>query len=362
MPSISKSGSDPGAGPGDAAAPVAGSWFAAGAAQRHDGTLAFRDGVLVVESADGGGTTCPGAEAKVADFGDAVTIEFPDGSAFVIASGQAATAALLAALTSRARVVTRLERRWQTVLVAMAGTVAIGALLLLVVLPALTKPAAFLIPPGWARLIDEQTLEIFDRTVVDPSRLPEDARARIEEDLQELIAGLGLDAGRYQLVFRSGEAIGANAFALPGGTIIVTDRMAELATPEELAGVLAHEIGHVERRHGLQMILRKSTLAIILVTVGPDAGTISELAQGLPAVLLESGYSRAFEREADLYACRAFARLDRDPAALAGALERLAAEHPSDDPTPAWIASHPETDERIATIRAYDPVKDAGGD
>ena len=340
------------AAPGGAPPVVHGSWFAAGAAKRHDGTLTLADGTFRVEAEDGAAPACPVAEARLSDFGDALTVEFPDGSAFVVASGQADTARLRAAARGRARLVTRLERRWQAVLVAVVATVALCALLLFVVLPAMTAPLARLVPGAWARTIDEQALPILDRLVLQPSALPPPDRERVAAGFAALVEGLDLDADRYRLEFRSG-SVGANAFAMPGGTVIVTDRMAEIATPAELDAVLAHEIGHVERRHGLQQILRKSTLAIILVMVGPDAGTISELAQGLPAVLLDSGYSRAFEREADRFACDALARLGRDPGALAEALQRLAAEHPEAGAVHAWVSSHPETDERIATIRSY---------
>lgn len=357
MRSTSNSGSD--AGQAVAPAVVTGSWFASGSARRHDGTLTLAGGEFRMLAEDGATAACPVAEARLSDFGNAMTVEFPDGSAFVVASGQAATARLRAGSRGQARFVTRLERRWQAVLVAVVATIGLCALLLFVVLPAMTAPLARLVPAAWAQLIDEQSLAIFDRLVLAPSALPEAERERIAGGFAELVDGLGLDASRYHLQFRSGGSVGANAFAMPGGTIVVTDRMAEIAAPAELDAVLAHEIGHVELRHGLQQILRKSTLAIILVLVGPDAGTISELAQGLPAVLLDSGYSRAFEREADRYACEALARLGRDPSALADALQRLAEEHPEAVAVHAWVASHPETDERIAAIRSFAPGEPA---
>lgn len=354
MRSTSSSGSD-GGGAGEAAV-VQGSWFAAGAARRHDGTLTLAAGGFHVLAADGATADCPVAEARVSDFGDALTVEFPDGSAFVVASGQADTVRLRAASRGQARLVTRLERRWQAVLAAVVATVVLCALLLFVVLPALTAPLAGLVPPAWSQVIDEQSLPLLDRLVLAPSALPQARRDSIAAGFGALVDGLDLDAARYNLVFRGGGQVGANAFALPGGTIVVTDRMAEITTPAELDAVLAHEIAHVELRHGLQQILRKSTLAIILVLVGPDAGTISELAQGLPAVLLDSGYSRAFEREADRFACEALQRLGRDPGALADALQRLAAEQPEAAAVHAWVSSHPETDERIEAIRSCRPA------
>ena len=83
---------------------------------------------------------------------------FTDGGAFVVASGQTDTPRLLGALQGKAPLVRRLERRWQTVAIALVGTVGLGALLLLVVLPALARPVAGLVPPAWVRLIDDQAL------------------------------------------------------------------------------------------------------------------------------------------------------------------------------------------------------------
>jgi Zn-dependent protease with chaperone function len=93
----------------------------------------------------------------------------------------------------------------------------------------------------------------------------------------------------------------------------------------------------------------------VTVLVGSDAGAVAQLAARLPALLLESGYSRAFEREADLYACRALTRLGVGPEPLARALERLAAEPSGGASLPSWVSSHPDTDERVAAVRACGP-------
>lgn len=332
---------------------VDGVWFAAGSARRRDGILTLGAGEVRVES---GALVSVFARAAVrcSGFGEPFTIELPDGGAFVVAGGQEAAAAVADGLASEGRAVRRWERSLPAVALSLAGAVGLVALLVLVVLPAAVRPAAFLVPDGWARVIDDQVLLVLEDRVLGPSGLPVDRQASIEKDLRALVAGLGLEPAGYRVLVRSGEGTGPNAFALPGGTLIVTDELVALAADDdELLAVLAHEVGHVEGRHGLQQILRGSALAVALVLIGPDPGAIASLASGLPAVFLENGYSRDFEREADDFACGALARRGLGTGPLADVLGRLAAEHPEADGIPTWISTHPDTPSRIAAIRAW---------
>ena len=106
-----------------------------------------------------------------------------------------------------------------------------------------------------------------------------------------------------QVMFRKGGALGPNAFALPDGTIVFTDEMVRLAEhDDELSAVLAHEIGHVVRRHGMRTIIQDSLLGFLILAITGDITGSSELFIGLPVLLTEMAYSREFEREADQYA------------------------------------------------------------
>jgi predicted Zn-dependent protease len=331
-----------------------GTWFAAGSARRHPAALRLTELEVIVEVAEQT-SAYPCAAARCSSEGEPLTVELPDGGSFVVTPGQPEARVLVERLAQGSRAVRRWEQSLLSVAVSLVGAVGLVALLVLVVLPAAARPAAFLVPEKWARLIDDQVLLILDNQLLEDSALPAQKQAAVDEELRAMVTALGLDAERYRVLVRSSEGIGANAFALPGGTLIVTDDMVELAdAPHELEAVMAHEVGHVERRHGLQQVLRSSAFAVMLVLVGPDPSAIANLASGLPAVFLESGYSRDFEREADDFACASLSRLGWGTKPFAEILGSLAAAHPEADGIPTWISSHPDTGERIAAIRAAD--------
>jgi hypothetical protein len=85
--------------------------------------------------------------------------------------------------------------------------------------------------------------------------------------------------------------MGANAFALPGGTVVVTDQLLELSPDDAaLAGVLAHEIGHVEHRHLMRQLISGTVVGVVATLL---AGDTSSVMVALPAVLADLSYSRA---------------------------------------------------------------------
>jgi Zn-dependent protease with chaperone function len=334
---------------------LAGTWFAAGSSKSHVATLSLDSGVLTLSANDAAATFAPG-DVHVTGLDDPLSVDFPDGGSFVATAGDAGARALLAALRVGDSPVARLEKSWRTVIIAAAATMALTALFFFVILPAAAKPAAMIVPQKWARIIDDQTMIILDKAAFGASTLEDDRRQELEGVLAGLVDQLGLDADRYQLLMRHGRMMGPNAFAMPGGTIVVTDQMADFVdNNDQLRAVMAHEIGHVEERHGLQQLLRGSTLAIMLVMVGPDAGTISHLASGMPAVLMEKGYSRNFERAADLYACRALTGTGEGTEAYARIMEKLMEAYPEAPAGAAWFSTHPDSYERVVMIRGYRP-------
>ena len=169
-----------------------------------------------------------------------------------------------------------------------------------------------------------------------------------------------------RLLVRASNMLGANALALPDGTIIITDGMVRLALDEDnelddvgqaqLLGVLGHEIGHIERRHATRAMTGSSLTAAVSATL---FGDFSAVAAGLPAVLTQMQYSRAMELEADAYAVGVLRRNGLDPDALADALQALENQHQDEKQVPRWLSrsmtylsTHPATDERVARLRA----------
>lgn len=152
----------------------------------------------------------------------------------------------------------------------------------------------------------------------------------------------------YRYRWLVAEAPTVNAFAAPGGVVVVhSGLLRAVATPEELAGVLAHEIAHVELRHSLTALVKSLGLRTLLaVALGDLSGSaVVEAAQRLT----ELGYSREAEREADREGLRRLTAARIDPAGLLAFFATL--EQQATVAPPAFLSSHPATAERIAALR-----------
>jgi predicted Zn-dependent protease len=152
-----------------------------------------------------------------------------------------------------------------------------------------------------------------------------------------------------------GGRLGANAVALPGGHIVITDELLALlqGADDAVLGVLAHEHGHVRRQHGLRALVR---FGLVSAATSVALGDFSSIVAGVPALLAHLGYSRDAEREADADAAHVLRAAGRDPSAMVLLFERLAAhqKRARADGTggpPIAFASHPADEERIRFFR-----------
>lgn len=213
--------------------------------------------------------------------------------------------------------------------------------------------------------IGTQVMALIDRQWMRPSRLsPEEQqrwRARFEQMVDTARAsgmqGLPED---WELHFRRTSAvIGPNAFALPGGQMCITDELVELMKdePDAVLTVLAHEMGHVSRRHGLRLGLRAGVVAAVSAVW---LGDYSSLLNGLPTVLATAAYSRDHEREADAFGRELAWRGGVDPARIAVFFERIRKRYgeSADGGLAIAFSSHPADPERIEFFKAARP---AGG-
>jgi len=167
-------------------------------------------------------------------------------------------------------------------------------------------------------------------------------------------------AGYHFLILGSDEI---NAFAAPGGLIFVTRGMLRCCRNEdEVAAVLAHEIGHIQQKHGLQAI-KKSRLTTALTVLGTESAKQlggEELAdltaafegsiRDVTATLINSGYSRAFEYEADGAAVTILDRVGYDSRALVTMLEIMQTKLKSGGP--GFGKTHPAPPMRIAEVNS----------
>ena len=246
---------------------------------------------------------------------------------------------------------TRAESSLKVIVVSVVCTVVVLMGLYRYGLPALANGAAKITPPGVLSLMDNGTLSTVDRVLFNPSKLGSARKKEITGLFGELAKQSGQE--NMRLLFRDGGVLGANAIALPGGTVIITDQLIGLAKSDnEIAGVLAHEIGHVELRHSLRQIYRVLGLGFMITIIGGDSGQLVEdvIAQ---AVALESlSYSRSFEIESDHRSAQLMIELGRDPLAFLKLLQRVTKDEQKEG-TSDWYATHPGTFNRKLIIEKY---------
>ena len=142
-----------------------------------------------------------------------------------------------------------------------------------------------------------------------------------------------------------------NAFALPGGRILVTTGLFAVADrPEEIAGVLAHEMAHVTRRHGLRKIITTAGPYYVLKVFVSDKGGFLSLISHGSQLLVRQSFSRELEREADEAGWHYLEAANIDPRGLADFLKRFMADRLTQalEQSPLRILSdHPPTTERV---------------
>ncbi len=284
------------------------------------------------------------------------SIDLPNGGKCEVADNDALDAVLAQhRLVQKGDLLHRLESRLIYVVIAVVvtgvfswGTISYG-------IPWFAEHAAYALPHSVDRQLGQGTLKVLDRTLFSGSRLDEAHRAVLQQRFTEVTAGLP-DGDTYRLVFRHSDKVGANAFALPSGIVVVTDALVELSgSDDEVIAVLAHEVGHLEHRHSLRMVMQDSAVALVVATVTGDPFSSSTLAAALPTILVHARYSREFETEADDYAYDFLVSHQIPTRAFADMLTRLGGEGET-SAAEAFLSSHPGTRERLQRFRASAPV------
>lgn len=231
--------------------------------------------------------------------------------------------------------------------ISIAGIVAASLLLLQYGVPVLAKYAAMAIPPSIENDLGKQTLGTLDHEKLgyfSATELPITKQHAINNALHAMCNKTN-DCPSYQLNFRKSPAIGANAFALPGGYMVLTDELVALAkNDDEIIAVLAHELGHVKGRHALRQTLQGTISGLIVIAI---TGDVSSIAAGLPALMLNMRYTRDLETDADNYSLQSLRTACIPSKSFATILLRLEKSHGGDVSAPEMISSHPDTKVRI---------------
>lgn len=246
----------------------------------------------------------------------------------------------------------KLESNLGLVACATALTLGFAIWLAVYAVPAGVKSIALALPDAFLNNAGTHTLYLLDNTYLAPSELSSEDKARIRRMLTP-----HFEHQSQFLYFRSWIP---NAFALPNGSIVVTDELIQLAeNDEELIAIVYHELGHVAQRHLIRRTLQDSALLIGLFLLTGDLGG-ADFLSGVTVTLADLAYSREFEREADFHALAALIASGISKDHYRNILLKLDAWYADNSDgignslSPLkYLSTHPQTSERIEAIDAY---------
>jgi predicted Zn-dependent protease len=230
-----------------------------------------------------------------------------------------------------------------------AGWVAAGIALLIgigyLVLALAPQQIAYLLPESWRDKLGDQ----LEASFVEDAKLCAGSDHPVLRKLAARLVEGSDEAPPFMLKVYDMRMV--NAFALPGGHLVVTGDLIKTAdNADEVAAVVAHEVGHAAHRHPEAQIVRAMGLQVVL---GMISGGGSDTVSGLAGLLAVLRYSREAEREADAFAQQLMIDVRIDPLALARFFEKMKTLAGEDGGglLGGLLSTHPVTDERIAAIK-----------
>jgi len=240
---------------------------------------------------------------------------------------------------------------------ALAAMAAV-AVQILVLIPVLANQLAAFIPPEGEKALGQATLtqiqEILDETGLGsvPTCEAPDGLDALQQMQDRLMGDSPASAGLTVLVL---DHPMVNAFALPGGIIVLFRGLIDEAeSPDEVAAVFAHEIGHVISRDPTRHALRSAgSIGVLGLLFGDFAGGAAVLF--LAEQLINAQYAQGAESNADEFASKTLLEAEISPSALGDFFDRLRQKHGDSQGIVAHFMSHPELGDRIEAARASVP-------
>ena len=196
-------------------------------------------------------------------------------------------------------------------------------------IPLLAKTVSPMVPAPMREQASLQALAQMDAFMLEETQLFSWEQTYYREllavELQPLVPN------PLDLQFRYSDEMGANAFALPNGTIVFTDQLLGVLNDEEFLAIAAHEAGHVTEDHGMRSVISSVSLALALTLLTGDSEAISELMVTAPTLLMQLSYSRDLETEADDVALQYMAQANLPFESFASAMEKILDYHGLED-------------------------------
>jgi len=318
----------------------------------HSAKLAIYENTITLESNSLKSITLPTNALKFSDrIGNTPRfVIFPDNSKFETQDNDAIDAiASSIKYNKTSGILHLLEAKKRFVLASLILLIAFTTWAGVYGIPIVSKKIAYAMPKEFQNLLGSEVISSMDNAVFTPSEIPEEKQTTIRDLFEKYFTSHSQFS--YQIHFRKSKYIGANAFAIPSGDIIITDGLIELIENDyEILSILAHEVAHVEKRHGLQSLIQDSLVAVLVLSITGDLFSTTAFAASIPIFLTESHYSRVFENEADDYALEFLRANNIDPNHFANIIGRIS---PDKSKTNAfdYLSSHPVTTERMQKFR-----------
>jgi len=272
----------------------------------------------------------------------------------------------------------KMERSWSWV---FGGVVVIALLTYSFIvwgLPYASEKIAYSLPLETNKVIAKDALKAMDEYMLSKSSLSKQRQKEIVEHFDKKIKPfINEEHLDIKLHFRDwkmgGESI-ANAFALPSGDVVLTDRFVNMTkNNDELDAVLLHEIGHVVHRDTLKSIIQSTFISTAVAMATGDASGFGDVASGLGSMMLQSKYSREIESAADVYAFDKMLVIGIDPHSFSVIINRISGGSPmemnkqkkikkdnnkskaesSGEGMMSYFSSHPYTKNRMKIADAY---------
>ena len=314
------------------------------------------------------------SDIKVSDRFSRATrnVQLADGSVLEIDDGMQLSRVMTAAGQPDARV-TRWQHSWRMVIASLVISAVIIVTAYLWVLPVVAQQLARRVPTSWTEVLDTMVIgQLEAQDSLQSTALTADEQARLSARFDAVIASVPNAPKVKVYFFKMGRL--PNAFALPGGAIVFLDGLVKLAPDDDaLVGVFAHELGHVQHRHGLQILLRTAAISGVAAWYFGDFTSLASAA----IVASQLKYSRDFETEADDTAIELMRANQIDTKSLATLFRRMrdhgldtesetksngardaASKTPQDRKAkslfsiPEFLSTHPDIDRRIERFSA----------
>jgi Zn-dependent protease with chaperone function len=234
------------------------------------------------------------------------------------------------------------------------GLIAVALIVLVLAKDRIIETIADKIPIAWEQSWGDQIFEgIKAQGKIVENTEWEAEVAKITSRLLPALTNSG-----YTFQFHIMQDTNVNAFAIPGGHVVILTGLLERAdSAEEVAGVLAHEIAHLTKRHSMRGMMQSAGLVVLIQSIfGDTSGIVAILTQG-SQFLIEQRFSRDFEREADDVGWNYLVRASIDTQGMIEFFEKLkkivaASGMGQMESSLALLNTHPATQERVDRLNA----------